>query len=286
MSLSLTEVYAAHAAADAPAPGEDELAAICTRAADAHPGLAVEPAAIVALMARRGQRSAGDDGAAELALACACVAGDPAALAILEQRYLDVVSAALAPMRLGRAVADEVTQEVREKLLLASGDERPRVERYAGDGKLRSLIHVMAVRSAISRLRRQRREHPLEAAGELAEPAADPELAFLQRTYRSAFKDAFEAALAELDERERNLLRLHLIGGVTLERLAAIYGVHRATVVRWLARARERALTGTRRRMGQALGLEPDELDSIMALIASRLDASISRVLRSSSDPG
>lgn len=284
MPLSLTEVYAAHAAGEP--PGEDELAATCARAAAAHPDLAVEPEAIIAVMARRGQRTASDEGAGELALACACVAGDPAALALLERRYLDVVVAALAPMRLGRDAADEVTQEVREKLLVASGDERPRLERYAGDGKLRSLIHVMAVRSAISRLRKQRREHPIEAAGDLAEPAADPELAFLQRTYRAAFKDAFEAALAELDGRERNLLRLHLIGGVTLERLAAIYGVHRATVVRWLARARERALTGTRRRMGEALGVKPDELDSIMALIGSRLDASISRVLRSSSDPG
>lgn len=281
MGVSLIDVYVRHAGGDAPAADESELAAVCARAAAAYPELAVDAEAIVALMARRGQRAADEDGAAELALACACSRGEARALSMLERRYLDVVPAALAPMRLGADAVDEVTQRVREKLLVAEGGERPRLERYAGDGKLRSLVHVMAVRTALDRLRRQRREQPVagEMLDAMPETAADPELAFLQRTYRAAFKTAFEGALADLDERERNLLRLHLLGGITLERLAGIYGVHRATVVRWLARAREHALAGTRRRMGASLGVAEGELDSIMALIASRLDASISRVL-------
>jgi RNA polymerase sigma-70 factor (ECF subfamily) len=68
--------------------------------------------------------------------------------------------------------------------------------------------------------------------------------------------------------------------GVTLEALAEIYGVHRATVTRWLTKARERLLSSTRERLGARLDIGRSEIDSVMKWIGSRLDASVSRVLR------
>ena len=38
--------------------------------------------------------------------------------------------------------------------------------------------------------------------------------------YREAFVAGFTASVAKLERRDRNLLRLHLLGGVTLEQLA------------------------------------------------------------------
>jgi RNA polymerase sigma-70 factor, ECF subfamily len=64
--------------------------------------------------------------------------------------------------------------------------------------------------------------------------------------------------------RDRDLLRLHFLGGVTLEQLAQMYGVHRATVVRSLAAARQ-----------------ADELDEMFDLVASRVELSIERLLAS-----
>jgi RNA polymerase sigma-70 factor (ECF subfamily) len=281
----LASIYARHAGdAEAATPSEDDLAAACERAGAAWPGFDVPSEALVAALARRSIERIDDAGLAELGLAVACAAGDTAAHRTFDERFLDVVPAALAHMKLSPALVDDVRQAVREKLLLADGDRPPRIASYAGDGKLRSLVHVVAVRTAISALRKDKRLLPVDGdeLHELPDPDHDPELAFMKRTYRAEFKDAFQRVLAELTDRERNLLRMHLLGGVTLEALAEMYGVHRATVVRWLASARRRVFTDTRRQLSERLHIDSGELDSLMHMIQSRLDVSISRVLRSS----
>src|SRR5262245_47786632 len=89
-----------------------------------------------------------DDAAAELGIAFACARRDPAALAAFDARYLRGIPAAIAHMRLAPALVDEVVQLVRTKLL-TTGEH---LERYAGQGRLRGLVQVMAVRTAISEL--------------------------------------------------------------------------------------------------------------------------------------
>ena len=66
---------------------------------------------------------------------------------------------------------------------------------------------------------------------------------------------------------------------VTLEALATMYGVHRATITRHLASARATLERETRREMGRTLSLPPSELDEVMALIRSRMDVSVDRLL-------
>ncbi|WP_395812894.1 sigma factor-like helix-turn-helix DNA-binding protein [Archangium minus] len=56
-------------------------------------------------------------------------------------------------------------------------------------------------------------------------------------------------ALAALPSRERTVLRLHLVEGLSLERIGTVYRTHKSTVSRWLARAREEVLAGTRSRL-------------------------------------
>jgi hypothetical protein len=73
------------------------------------------------------------------------------------------------------------------------------------------------------------------------------------------------------------MLRLHHLGGVTLDQLAAMYASLRHTV-RWLADVRKPA-RGTRTMLRTRLAVSADELDSIMELIGSRLDASVRRLL-------
>lgn len=221
------------------------------------------------------------DEAAELALAQACARGEPAALATFDKLYLAEVPAGLAHMKLDRALVDDVVQEVRAKLLVAEDGAPPRILEYAGQGKLRGLCQVMAARAALTRLRGTRKNAPDDSVDALAAAGDDPELAFLKAHYRDAFRTAFTAAATELDARDRNLLRLHHLGGVTLDQLAAMYGVHRATAVRWLADVRKRLLAGTRTRLRTTLSVSADELDSIMELIGSRLEVSVRRLLDS-----
>jgi len=267
-------------------PGDEALDAAIDAAAAALPDVPLDRAALAGAITEKLAAAEppplGPELAIELHLALACARGDGAAIAHFERRYLDVVPLALASMKLPAATVEDVRAAVRDRLLLAEGDRRPRIVDYAGRGRLRGLVQVSAVRTAITLLRHADKELLVagdDVAARLATPEHDAELALIKEQYRAAFAAAFADAARELDARDRNLLRLHHLGGVTLEQLAAMYGVHRATAVRWLAAARERLLAGTRSRM--RAHLTDTELDEVMDLIQSRLDVSVRRLLSS-----
>jgi RNA polymerase sigma-70 factor (ECF subfamily) len=217
---------------------------------------------------------------AEVLLALACVAGDATALAAFDREYLSVVSKALGAMKLPAATVDVVRSIVRDKLLLPEGDRPARIIDYAGRGRLRGLIQVSASRAAIDRIRLEQREAELPPGMQLAAPG-DVELSLIKAQYRTAFVEGFTVAAAALPMRDRNILRLHLLGGVTLEQLAQMYGVHRATMVRWLAGAREALYDTTRRHVAVKLGAPSEELDEMFALVRSRVELSVDRLLAS-----
>jgi RNA polymerase sigma-70 factor, ECF subfamily len=225
-----------------------------------------------------------DEGLFELFLVCALRTGDPAAATAFERRYLSTLEQALGRMKLATADLDEVRQQVLQKLLIPV-EGVLRIESYAGQGKLAGLVHVAATREALDLLRRKKNTHAAveNDAPDLAPWDAGLELA--RARYREAFRPAFEQAVAALTPRERSLLRMHLIGGVTLDDLGAAYNVHRATVVRWLAAARENILLGTKQRLQARLAIRADELESLMALAQSGLDVSVERLLRSVAQP-
>ena len=273
-----------------PARASDELErhleSLCGAGEGAWPGVAVPRVELVAYIGA-GLSSVGDAmdideaTAGEMYLACACSRGDAAALASFEAHYLSAVTGAVAHMKLAAAMVDDVRQQVREKLLVTKPGARPKIDDYAAQGRLRGLVCVVAVRTAISELRKHKREIQLGDDDLSALPTAerDPELAYMKQMYRGEFRVSFEQAIRALDSRDRNLLRMHLLGGVTLEKLADMYGVHRATVVRWLAKVRKTLFTETRRLMRARLEVSPAELDSLMRLIESRLDVSVQRIL-------
>src|SRR5262249_3458880 len=156
--------------------------------------------------------------------------GDRAASAAFEKRYIAELDRTLVRLALDPAELDEVKQKTREKLLVKDASGRLRVEEYVGMGRLGGLVQVVATREALSGPRRQKRER---AAGDIplgtrAGEAWDVGIEMGREEYRAAFREAFAAAVSLLEPRERNLLRMHLLGGVGLERIATQYNVHRA----------------------------------------------------------
>ncbi len=269
-----------------PADLDARLAAAIDHAARAWPTIDTAAIDLAAALGRRADvadpvAAITADAAAELHLAIACARGDAAAIRGFEDRYMDAVPAALASMRLPPATVDEVRQEVRRKLLVADDDGAPpRILDYAGAGTLRGLVGVVAARTALSLLRKKDHAAPPHELLDLADAAPDPAVQLLKARYRVAFRAAFEAAVATLEARDRNLLRLHYLGGVTLDQLASMYNVHRATAVRWLADVRRRVLAATRKRLADD-GVESSQLGGMMALIESQLDLSVHRLLAS-----
>ena len=229
-------------------------------------------------------RDAALEHAADLYLACACAGGDARAVASFEKRYRPEVKAALAHMQLPPAVLDEVQQQLFARLFVGA---EPKIADYSGRGPLASWVRVAAARTALTFKRRQRK-HERGASSDddsrlhLRSPLADPELAYMKARYRREFKAAFEQAMASLDSRDRNILRLHVLDGLNIEAIGALYRVHRATVARWIARTRDALLSETKRLLSERLRLSGRELASLMGLVQSQLEVSIGKVLEKS----
>jgi RNA polymerase sigma-70 factor (ECF subfamily) len=217
--------------------------------------------------------------AADLWLARACATGDPAALAAFEQNYLAPLTGVLARSGLDADQIDEVKQELRRKLLVSDA-EPPRIAEYSGRADLRTWVRTAAIRAGID-LIRKRRDLPVEDEELAVLPAVadDPELAHMKDRYRDELRAAIGEAIAQLPPRDRLLLRYHYVDGFSIDRIGAIYQVHRATAARWVNAARDALADQTHRLLGAQLGVTPSQLRSIARMVESQLDLSIRRLL-------
>jgi RNA polymerase sigma-70 factor (ECF subfamily) len=219
--------------------------------------------------------------AADLYLACACAAGDARAVATFEAQLIAPAAAHLRRSGSLAELADEVAQVLRLRLLVAEPGSPPRILDYTGRGPLAGWVRTAAVRTALDLRRRQQAR--ANAAGEAAAgapPSPDPELDYLKAHYRPEFKEALSATLAGLEARERSILRLAFLQGLTTEQIAPLYQVTSRTVRRWLEEMRAHILEETLKRMSGRLGIDRAELDGIVGLLESQLDLSITKLLR------
>jgi RNA polymerase sigma-70 factor, ECF subfamily len=260
------------------------LEAIVARAAQAWPDLAIDPARLVQAIAR----GAGDDveaGLAELhvedlALAVACAEGVPNALAHCDRLCAGAIAAAVARVDRSADLRDEVRQILWQRIFVGTAGKAPRIQSYAGRGPLAGWVAVAAQRVALDLRRSEARTTGLDPQADEVLPANQhPEIDYLRTRYKPEFEAAVREALAGLPDRDRLLLKLTIVSGLSHEQLANIYSVNQSTITRWIARAREQVLEATEREVCSKLGMPPGEFRSLAGLLVSRLDLSISRVL-------
>ncbi|HEU0033923.1 MAG TPA: hypothetical protein VFQ53_25015 [Kofleriaceae bacterium] len=251
----------------------------------AWPGIAVDDETFVRAIT---ERLADEDSTlhtlhtTDLYLALACAQGDPAALAAFDAHCGPTIDRAVAATGASPAERADLGQVIRARLLVArSPGDTPRIATYSARGALASWVRVVATREAMRVLPRTNRELAAEddQIARIVAPDDDPELGYLKRLYRDELKRAFAAAVDALDDRDRLLLRQHVIDRVGIDQLAAQHAVHRATVARWIEAAREAVVAGTQRALLRSLRLDRDELASVLRLIRSDLDVSLPRVL-------
>lgn len=221
----------------------------------------------------------------ELGLSVACVAGDRRALQRFEARYFDDARRATAQLLADPDAVEDILQKLRHRLFVAGDDEHAAIVRSVGRGSLAKFVRVCAVRLALNSLRTERRRNARDgnaAADPLLGALDDPELSLSRTSSSNAVKRAFEQAVAALTPKQRNMLRHQLVDHLTLDQLATRYGVHRRTVARWLASARDDVARGTRESLAAQLGEDPSS-EQLQQLVHSRLDLSITRVFGQSS---
>ena len=220
----------------------------------------------------------------DLLLALWCATGDARAITAFEQLHRVDLEAALARFRRLAVTADELRQLLRIKLFVASEGRAPRIADYSGFGFLQNWVRVTTLRVLVDLARgeRARRVEELLADDDLLGlPALGPDLAsrYSRDQVSRAIKHAFANAVAALAPRQRNFLRHAQVDSLTLDQIAALYGIHRATVARTLAQARTELAEATRRELATTLGIAADALDSVVRAADSRIDLSLSRVL-------
>lgn len=259
------------------------------RAKDAWPAVVFDESALVDFI---GPRLAGVDlpsaiaasSAADLALAAACVAQEPTAHAAFDA-VLTEVDAAGSSTGATKDLVAEVKQLLRLQLLVAKDGKPPGIDGYKGKGPLRGWVRITATRELIRHKKKRARETPIEksledAIGGAAAGGGDPLLEQLKAEYRTEFALALREAIADLTAEDRTLLQQQIVEGLSIDELGAAYGVHRATAARWYNRARAALVAATHKRLAARLELPVDQIESVIRLVQSRLDASVIRYLR------
>lgn len=221
----------------------------------------------------------------EIWLAAACADASAPALRAFEDGYVRPLRGPLSAAVRDAERADEIRQRLRQRLLTRTEQGVVRLVEYAGEGKLRALVKVTAMRIATDLAREEKRSpHKFAGAeGDTADALIDddvsPELRAVLGQHRDEIKRAFETAVAELDPTERGMLRLHLLDGVSIDGIAALHGVHRSTAARRILRVRGQIGDRVRALLQQRLALSEPGVESLLRAVDSQLDLSLTRVL-------
>jgi RNA polymerase sigma-70 factor (ECF subfamily) len=219
----------------------------------------------------------------DLVLAYACSRGDRSALDAFEHTCSGEYLSAASKLGLDATRRSEMRQVLWQRLFV--GDGSPRILEYRGVGSLRSWFRVVASRFLLNELRRGKRDRlVLESDfGELcAATEQDPEFLLLERIHHRQFRAALQATLRELRPEQRTSLRCFYILGMTIDQMAEVFGVHRATAARRVAQSRTDLLRLTKERLRQDLGADTEELNSVIRHAQGQSSFSVARLLNES----
>ncbi len=242
----------------------------------AWPALSVTPEELEAFVARRDPTE--PPPAADLYLVCACMLARPGAIDALEKAVLAQVPGWVARIDPSPDFGDEVAQAVRA--LLLTGDA-PRLGTYAGKGSLEGWVRVSAVRLA---LKLKTRRAPDEALTSGVAATADLGVEVEKAQARKEVEQAMESVLAALDTEERAWLKLYYLDGLSLEKVAQLFGVHTSTISRRIAALEGHVLSALRERLQHQLRLPRAEVESLIRFVRSQLEVSLGQALKKTSD--
>lgn len=252
----------------------------------AYPELDVDPLTFARELARRLAAGAGLDQLARLRgdhvyLAVACEAGDARAHAHVERMMRAELDGAAHRLRARTDQADDVRGQLGRLLFTSEPGRVAGLASYSGRGDLPAYLRVIATRELVKVIDKGRREIAVDEASFLDKlsPVSDPEVGYLRDRYRADVDAAIRAALATMSGDSRALLRYSVIDAWSIDRIAELYGIHRATAARRVTAARDELGDAIRTELAARLAIPATEVDSLVRLVQSRVDVSLSRLL-------
>jgi RNA polymerase sigma-70 factor, ECF subfamily len=184
---------------------------------------------------------------ADLALACSCRSGKPAAWEHFVARFrpeLYRAARAIAGDARGRELADSLYAEL-YGLEAREGKRRSLFDYFHGRSKLATWLRAILAQRHVDEWRRSKKTESLDddesaqaiankPRSSAANPMPDPD----RERYLVLLQAAMKDALASLDPRERLRLACYYVDGLTLAQIGRLLGEHEATVSRKLERVR------------------------------------------------
>jgi RNA polymerase sigma-70 factor, ECF subfamily len=213
----------------------------------------------------------------DIFLACACGRGVPTALQCFRERYFGVVGAAVRCFDASPQFADEIYQRLSEALFVSGPGSEAKIHRYKGQGPLAGFVRTsgrrIAMRVSAALARFQGEEALIQQFSQASE--LDATLAKLE--CRDAINRALSVALRQLPRRERLILRMNLIEKISTTRIAAMYKVSQPTVSRWIQRTAKSIHETVKELVCEELDIDTRELDSLLSLVRSQIEITISQ---------
>jgi RNA polymerase sigma-70 factor (ECF subfamily) len=216
--------------------------------------------------------------ACDLFLAFACFANVPAAVQLFHKLYDPIVVAAARRFDPSGALADELRQWLAETLFVKGRQATGRIAEYRGRGPLSAWVRTCAKRAAL-RLAKVNNPEVLMTRDALADEitdVCDQELTLLKDHYGELFRSELVLALGELPPKDRMLLQLHLVAGLSTTRIAKMYHLNQSSVSRQLQRTAAATFALIKQRIHRRLGVDTAELESLLDLARSHIELTLS----------
>jgi RNA polymerase sigma-70 factor len=269
-----------HASKSGSTEARDDLPDLLASARVAWPSLAVDPGRFFAYVEARAimLSTLSPQLAADLYLAFACFANLPNAIETFTKQYGATVESAARNFDGSVTFVDEVKQRLAESLFVGSTTREPRIGQYRAVGPLAGWVRTAAKRIALRLVSAERGERFVQDEVLVRELAAvcDQELALSKAHCAAAFREALNAAISNLEPRERMLMKLHLVAGLTTVRIGKAYHLSQSSVSRHIQRATRRVLDEVKDRLRDTLGVQSKDVESLFELVQSQIDLTFS----------
>ena len=213
----------------------------------------------------------------DLYLACACSTNVRNALACFRQQYFAVTAAAVRSFDASPHFAEEMYQLLSEALFVRSPSGGHKIEQYTGQGRLAGFVRTAARRLALRQSRNSAKFQGEEALLNEFAQFDELETMIFKLQCERVFSDALRVALRSLPRRERLVLRMNLVEKVSTTRIAAMYKVSQPTISRWIQRSSRTIFETVKDLVCDELQIETNELGSLLSLVRSQIEITISR---------
>jgi RNA polymerase sigma-70 factor (ECF subfamily) len=215
---------------------------------------------------------------ADLYLALACELGTSAAITSFATIHLAGLDMHLKRFRRSSLRVDDLRREMEDTLLFGKGDRPGRIGQYRGRGPLKNFVAATARNITLTMLRSERRRaRNVDVLTETSMLSRIPAPIASARN-ESAVRDAVRSALLELDRRQRTVVRLHVVQGVTLTQIGRMLKVNQSTVSRTLDAALRFLQRKLRRELRDGCGMTESEMLSVIRDVRCTIELNWSHI--------